>query len=167
MPRPQAPLEQGKGPVVGVEHHLLRLTGIGPHEQHAAMTEPDMGDLHDHRDTAQQDDLVAPVELEGFPRRKTQRDIGRGRRLSALLGPSPGVATYGIVATVIATPAQFLEDPDQRQLLAGSLRRIARQQLVEFCCPSAQLRSRLNLTFILERRRSRSQDPADRVPGYP
>jgi hypothetical protein len=45
---------------------------------------------------------------------------------------------------------QFLEDPDQRQLLAGSLRRIARQQLVEFCRPPAQLRSRLDLTLILE-----------------
>ena len=163
---PAGALEQGEGPVVGVEHHLLRLARIGPHEQHAAVTEPDMGDLHDHRHAAQQDDLVAPVELEGFSRRKAQRDVGRGRRLPALLGPSPGVATHGIVAAVIATPAQFLEDPDQRQLLAGSLRRIARQQLVEFCCPSAQLRSRLDLTFVLERRLSRPQHLADRVPGH-
>ena len=163
---PAGALEQDEGPVVRVEHHLLRLARIGPHEQHPAVTEPDMGDLHDHRHAAQQDDLVAPVELEGFSRRKAQRDIGRGRRLSALLGPSPGVTTHGIVAAVITPPAQFLEDPDQRQLLAGSLRRIARQQLVEFCCPSAQLRSRLDLTLILERRLTRSQDPADRVPGH-
>src|SRR5215217_6488397 len=109
---PAGALEQGKGPVVGIEHHLLRLARIGPHEQHAAVTEPDMGDLHDHRHAAQQDDLVAPVKLEGFSRSKTQRDIGRSRRLPALLGPSPGVATYGIVAAVITPTAQFLEYPD-------------------------------------------------------
>ena len=65
--------------------------------------------------------------------------------MPALLSPSLGVTTHGIVAAVIATPAQFLEDPDQRQLFARSLRRIARQQLVEFCCSLAQLRSRLDL----------------------
>ena len=57
---PACTLEQGKGPVVGVEHHLLRLARIGAHEQHPAVTEPDMGGLHDHRHAAQQDDLVAP-----------------------------------------------------------------------------------------------------------
>ena len=31
------PLEQSKGPVAGVEHYLLRLARIGPHEQHPAV----------------------------------------------------------------------------------------------------------------------------------
>ena len=61
------PLEQRERPVVGIEHHLLRLARIGAHEQHAAVAEPDMGDLHGHRHAVQQDDLVAPVELVGFP----------------------------------------------------------------------------------------------------
>ena len=39
-------LEEGERPVVGVEHHLLRLARIGPHEQHPAVAEPDVGDLH-------------------------------------------------------------------------------------------------------------------------
>ena len=52
---------------MGVEHHLLRLARIDPHEQHAAVTKPDMGGLHDHSHPAQQDDLVAPVELEASP----------------------------------------------------------------------------------------------------
>jgi hypothetical protein len=91
-------LEQREGPVVGVEHHLLRLARIGPHEQHAAVTQPDMGDLHDHRHSAQQDDLVAPVELVGFPRTKAQWDIGCSRRLPMLLGPSPGVTAHSVVA---------------------------------------------------------------------
>ena len=45
-------LERSKGPVVGVEHHLLRLAGIRPHKQHPAVTEPDVGGLHDHRHAA-------------------------------------------------------------------------------------------------------------------
>ena len=36
---------EGEGPVVGVEHHLLGLARIGPHEGHPAVAEPDMGDL--------------------------------------------------------------------------------------------------------------------------
>ena len=56
-------LEQSERPVVGVEHHLLRLAWIGASEQHPAVTEPDMSDLHDHRHAMQQDNLMAPVEL--------------------------------------------------------------------------------------------------------
>jgi hypothetical protein len=70
-------LEEGERPVVGVEHHLLRLARIGPHERHPAVAEPDMGDLHRHRHAVASDhDLVAPVELVGFTRREAQRDIG-------------------------------------------------------------------------------------------
>src|SRR5215207_6204168 len=100
-----------------------------------------MGDLHDHCRAAQQHDLLAPVELEGLPRCKAQRHIRRGRRLASLLGPAPGVAPHSIVAAVIPAAAQLLEDPDQCQLLARALRRIARQQLVELRGPSAELRS--------------------------
>ncbi len=69
-------LEQSEGSVVSVEHHLLRLARIGPHEQHPAMTKPDMSDLHNHSDPAQQDHFVAPIELVGFARSKAQRHIG-------------------------------------------------------------------------------------------
>ena len=96
-------LEQRKGPVVGIEHHLLRLARIGAHEQHATVAEPDMSDLHDHRHAAQQDDFVAPVELVGFSRSKAQWHIGCNRRM--LLGPSPGITAHGIITTVIAAPA--------------------------------------------------------------
>jgi hypothetical protein len=51
---------------MGIEHHLLRLARIGPHEQHPAVAKPDMGDLHDHRHAAQHDDFMAPVELVGL-----------------------------------------------------------------------------------------------------
>jgi len=42
----------------------------------------------------------------------TRFDVGCGRRLSALLAPSPGVTPHGIVTTVVAAPAQLFEDPD-------------------------------------------------------
>ena len=161
------PLEQREGAVMGIEHHLLRLARIGPHEQHSAVAKPDMGSLHDHRHAAQQDDFVAPVELVGFPGSKAQRDIGRRRRFPMLLGPSPGVAAQRIVAAVIAAPAELLEDPDQRQLLASRLGRVAFQQFVELSRPSPQLRPRLDGPLVLERRLTRPQYLANRVPGHP
>ena len=110
-----------------------------------------MGGLHDYRHAAQQNDFMAPVELIGFPRREAQRDVARRRRLSALLGPSPGVAPHGIVATVVTAPASVLEDADQRQLLAERLGRIAFQRFIEFSRPPPQLRPRLDVTLVLER----------------
>jgi len=150
MPRTQVPLNRGECPIVGVEHHLLCLARIAPHKQHPAVTEPDMGGLHDHRYAIEQDDFMAPVELIGFSRRKAQRDVGRSRGFPALLAPSPGVTAHGVVTAVIAAPAELLEDPDQCQLLASGFGRVPCQQSVEFCCPSSQLRPRLDNTLVLE-----------------
>jgi hypothetical protein len=77
--------EEGKGPVMGVEHHLLALAHIGPHEHHPAVAKPDMGHLHGDRDARHQDDLVAPVELVSLARRIVERHIGLGRRGPAVL----------------------------------------------------------------------------------
>ena len=159
-------LEQSERPVVGVEHHLLRLARIGPHEQHPAVTEPDMGDLHGHRHAAQQDDLVAPVELVGFTRREAQRNVGRGRRGAVLLGPSPGVATNGIVAAVIATPAQFLEQPDQGQTFTRCLRFVRQQQLIERVSPATNLRQRLLFSLVAKLGRSRADHLPYDLPRY-
>src|SRR6266576_1890248 len=87
QPEPAGALEQSERPIMGVEHRLLCLARIGPHEQHAAVAEPDMGGLHNHRQAIQQNHLVAPVELIGLTWRKAQRDVGRSGRLSALLAP--------------------------------------------------------------------------------
>ena len=64
-----------------------------------------LGDLHDHRHAAQQHNFMVPVELVGFSRSKTQRDIGCSRRLPMLIGPSPGITAHGIVTAIIAAPA--------------------------------------------------------------
>jgi hypothetical protein len=41
--------EEGEGPLVRVEHHLLRLARIGAHEHHAAVAEADVRDLRGRR----------------------------------------------------------------------------------------------------------------------
>jgi hypothetical protein len=55
---------------------------------------------------------VAPVELVGLARRKTQRHvrINRCRRTVAL--PAAGVTPNRIVAAFVAAAAQLLENPD-------------------------------------------------------
>ena len=98
-----------------------------------------MGDLHQHRRAAQQNNFLAPVELIGFVGRKAQRNIGRGRCLTVLIGSPHGVTAHRIVAA-IATSAQLLEDPDQRQLFTSGPNRIGRQQLLKLRRPLPQLR---------------------------
>src|SRR5487761_1117990 len=114
-------LEESERPVMSVKDHLLRLARIGPREQHAAVAEPDMRDLHRDRHAVDQHDLVAPVELVGLAWRKAQRHIGLRRRGSALLTPAPGVTPDRIVAAVISRAPQRLEHPDQCQALAWRL----------------------------------------------
>jgi hypothetical protein len=109
---------------------------------------------------------VAPVELVGLARRKTQRHIGRRRPVSMRPAPPFGVAPHRIVAAVIAAPPQFLKDPDQRQLLAGGLFGIAGQQGVEFFRPPPELRARLDIALVFKGGLARPQDFADRVPGH-
>lgn len=156
--------EQGERPVVGVEHHLLRLSRIRPGKQHTAVAEPNVSDLHDHCGAAQQHHLVAPVELVGFAWGKTQRDIGGRGRLPAFLAPAPGVTPHRIVTALVAPPAQLLEDPDQRQLFPSGFSHVRRKQPVKFYCPSSELWLRLHLPLILEGRLSRPQNLPDRVP---
>src|SRR5271154_3492150 len=151
-------LEQGKSPIVRVEHHPLRLAGIGAHEQHAAVTEPDVGSLHDYRHAAQQDALVAPVELVGFARSKAQRDICCSRRCSALVAPTVAETPDSIVSTVVAKPSQLLEQSDQRQTFARRLAFVRQQQLIEFVPPRANLWKRLRLSLVAELGRFRSDD---------
>src|SRR4051812_47767432 len=149
-----------------VEHHLLRLPRIGPHEQHAAVTEPDMSSLHHHRGAAQQDDPVAPVELIGFAWGKAQRDISGRGRLPAFFAPPPGVTPHRIVTAVIAAAAQLFEDPDQRQLFTSRFGRVRRQHPVKLYCPSTQLWPRLHLPLVLEGGLSRPQHLPNRVPRH-
>ena len=156
MPRWHAPLNRAKAQ--SCEHHLLRLARIDPHEQHPAVTEPDMGGLHDHRHAAQQNDFVAPVELVSFTRSKAQWHIGCGRRGTALLAPIVPVTPDSIVSTVVAKPTQLLEQSDQRQTFTRRLPFVRQQQLIELVPPRANLWKRLRLSLVAELGRFRSDD---------
>ena len=57
---------------MGIEHHLLRLARIGPHKEHPAVTQANMGHFDGGRRPIDHDNLVAPVELIGFAGRKAQ-----------------------------------------------------------------------------------------------
>jgi len=162
---PAGAFEKSEGTVVSVGHHLVRLTGIGAYEHHRAVAEPNMLDLHGHRHAAQQDDLVALVKLIGFSRSKGEGDVSYGRRLPMLPEPWSGISTHAVAAAVIASTAQILEDPDQRQLLASRLDRVPGKQPLELFRPSAELRSGLDLTLIPKGGLARPQNLADRVPG--
>lgn len=56
-----------------VEHHLLRPARRDADKQHPALAQPEMRDRHRDRRAIDQHDLIAPVELMGLARRKTQR----------------------------------------------------------------------------------------------
>jgi hypothetical protein len=149
---------------VGVEHHLLRLARIGPHEQHPAVAEPDLRHLHRHRDPGDQHHLVAPVELVGLARREAQRHERRHRRRGPLALPAGRVPPHRVVAALVAEPAQLLEDPDQRQPLPARPRRIHRQQPVELLSPRPDLRLRLHLPLVDELRRPAAHHPPHGLP---
>ena len=110
MPRLAGALEEGERLVVRVEHHLLGLARIGPHEQHAAVAEPDLRDLHGHRrHPVEHDDLVAPVELVGLARREDERHICRRRSARPRAAPTSRVPPHRIVAARIARSLQLLD----------------------------------------------------------
>jgi len=67
--------EERKRPIRGVKHHLLRLTRIGPHKRHPAIAQADMRDLHRRGHAIDQNNFMAPVELEGFAGIEAQRHI--------------------------------------------------------------------------------------------
>src|SRR5207244_10239327 len=71
-----------------------------------------------------------------------------------------------LVAVRIAAPAQVLEDPDERPLLTGRLGLVPRQQRLERGRPPAQLRARLDVPVVRERRRPRPHHLADRIPRH-
>jgi hypothetical protein len=145
---PAAAPEEGERPVVRVEHHLLALARISPHEQHPAMAQPDMRHLHRHGRAVQHHHLVAPIKLERLARCEAQRHVARRRRAVERLSPLPGIAPDSVVAARVAEIAQRLEHPHQRQPLPSRLRLVRRQQTVEIGAPGPQLRPRLDITLV-------------------
>ena len=98
--------EEGKRSVVRIEHHLLRLAGIGPNIRHPTVAKANMGALHGRGHTIDQNDFTAPVELVGFIGVEARRDIGRGRSLPCRLRPPGRVAPHGIISAAVTAIAQ-------------------------------------------------------------
>ena len=153
-------LEEGKRPVVAVEHHLLALSRIRPHERHPAVAEPQVRHLHDRRHALDHDDLVAPVELVGFAGCEAQRHEGRRRRRILPAPPSGRVAPHRIIAAGIAETAQLFEDAHQRQPFPAPPRRVRCQKPFQLLPPRPQLRLRLHPPLVSERGLAR----ADHLP---
>jgi hypothetical protein len=153
--------EKPERTVVRVKHHLLRLTRVGAHEQHAAVTQPQVRHLDRDGRAADQHNLVAPVELVGLARREAQRHIGPRRRRDLVAPPRPSISPHRVVAALVTRPAQRLEHPDQRQPLAAGPRLVGHEQLVQLIAPGAQARHRLLLPLVMEHRRLRPKNLAD------
>src|SRR3984893_6602914 len=135
-------------PLVGVEHHLLRLAGMGADKLHAAVAETDVRDLHDRRHAVHHDDLEAPIELVSFARRKRQRHVGVRHLARVLPAPGPGIAANSVIAALISQCPQLLEEPDQSQTFACRIAGVRRKHPVKLSFPTTQLGARLNLPLI-------------------
>ena len=141
-----------------VEHHLLRLARIGAHEHHAAVAEPDVGDLHRRRHAVHDDDLVAPVELVRFARRERQRNVGVRRRTRVLLAPVRRIAANRVVASIVTEAAQLLVNANQRQPLARRFALVVLKQRLQSLSPWPDRGKRLSRPFIMELGRVRADD---------
>ena len=143
-------LEKGEGALMRVENHLLRLAWIGANEDHPAVAQAHVGDLHDRRHAVEQDDLMAPVELIGFTRIEAERNIGGSRQRSLLIAPFARIAPHRVIAAFIAKAVQILENPDQSQPLSRWFFRVRLQQIVELFGPRSELRQRLRIASVNE-----------------
>ncbi len=142
---------EGEGTVMRVEHHLLGLARIRPHERHPAVAEPHVGDLDRYGDAVDQHDLVAPVELVGLARIEAQRHERRRPSRAAFAPPGRGVSPDSVIAAIVAHTAEVLEDPQQRHPLAEAARSIRGEEPLELLAPGPELRMRLNAALVLER----------------
>ena len=161
---PAGAAEQGKCSVVGVENHLLRLAGIGHHQKHPAVTEPDMGYLDAHRHSLQQHVLMAPIELIGCPGGEPQRNEGIPRPGRTRAFPLLGVPQNAVVAALVAALLQNCADLSDRPSASGRLLGVLLQQPVQIIEKRFQSGPWLGPTFIAERGRSAPDDLPYRVP---
>ena len=81
---PGDPAERLEGTGVGIEQHLVPLTGIGHQPEGAAGTQFQVRHLDLVEHAAHHQSLIAPVELEGFAQCKAQGNKRFGRGLAGL-----------------------------------------------------------------------------------
>ena len=93
---------------VRVEHHLLALARISPHERHPAMAKTHVRYLRHSRHTVDDDTLVAPVELVGLAWLEHERHVRLGPPRALALGPGTAVSAHGVDPPLVAETNQQL-----------------------------------------------------------
>ena len=159
--------EESKRLVVRVEHHLLGLSGIGPHKRHPAVAETDMGNLDRRGHAVDQNNLVAPVELRGFAGIEAQRHIRRSRRFLRRFRPLGRIAPHRIIAAAVTAVAQLLVNPDERQAFPLRSTGVLGQHRVQLRPPGGDLRAGLCSAVIGELCCARPDHLAHGVPRHP
>jgi hypothetical protein len=163
---PAHPAKQAEGVVVRVEHHLLALARIGPHQEHPAVAEPDVRHLDRGGHPAEHHNLMRPVELIGLARREPQRDKHRAvLRLSA--PPLADMALHAVVGTGVTFGTQQLEQPPCGQVLARRTLAVRLQHRVEPRDKRPKPRLRLNLALVAKLGRRSADRLAHRLPRDP
>src|SRR5437667_10344503 len=152
MPRVQVPLKKANARSWASNTISCVSRGVGPHERHPAVAQPDMRHLYRYRRAVDQHDLVAPVELIRLAWRKAQRNKGIHRRCRAVTLPAPRIAPYRVVTARVAEPAQLLENSDQRQSLAARLRLVRDKQAIKAVLPRTDPRPWLLLALVAKLR---------------
>ena len=93
---------------------------------------------------------MAPVELVRLARGKAHRHERLGRNPCPFVPPGLHEPVHAIVRTVIAAPAQLLEQPLRRAAFPPRQLRFLLQDLGQNLDPLAQLRRGLHTTLVLE-----------------
>ena len=152
---PARSAKEAEALLVGVEHHLLRLTRVGAQQEQAGVAEPDVGDLDLGGHAVDERDLVAPVELVGLARREAEghEDTLRGR--GPILEPALSVAAHAVVAADVALLTQTLEQGHIAQAPSLRLGKFLGEQGFELRDVAIELGARLALTLVVERLRAR------------
>src|SRR5208337_4642855 len=90
--------------------------------------------------------------------------IGARRLARVLLAPAPGVTANCVVTALVAERPQLLENPNERQPLARWLAAVLQKQGIKPIAPRPDLRLGLDIPFIAELRRLRTDDLPNHLP---
>nr|WP_043634840.1 hypothetical protein [Desulfovibrio sp. TomC] len=115
---PRDAAEELESPHVGVENHLLGFSRVGDDKTQPAVAEPDMRHLHPRRQSAEQDVLMAPIELKRFSRRENQGNESLVRQKLLFTSPCPDVALHIVIGTSVAFLLDLLVKSFCRMLLS-------------------------------------------------
>ena len=151
---------------MGVEDQLLGLAEVDADERHAAVRQLHVRRFDHQRQPLKRDRLVAPVELVRFARGKAHRHKCLGWNPGPFVPPAPDEPVHAVVRTLIAAPAQLLEQPLGRAALPPRQLGFPLQDLGQNLDPLAQLRRRLHATLILELSRPAADYLAHRRPRH-